>query len=178
MHDSDLEDEICEEVKNQYRIRAESETRAGVRRQVREFDRIRQTKRARAVRAESQSSLNSMQGAQEVPSTELVFVDGAVQLFETDGEPYSDAVLFSLSAESAQPLPADPSKPIQLHDCGDGSAIYADAQSLAAMNAAHPLTGSLHTWATEVLASSSKSLGNAVQEIRVLSRVQGLSASS
>ena len=44
MHDSDMEEEICEEVKNQYRIRAESETRAGVRRQVREFDRISRVK--------------------------------------------------------------------------------------------------------------------------------------
>ena len=48
----------------------------------------------------------------------------------------------------------EPEKIVQLHVCENGSAVYADAQALAAMNAAIPVTDSIHNWAAEILDSS------------------------
>eukprot|EP01048_Picozoa_sp_COSAG05_P009997 COSAG05_NODE_856_length_6943_cov_105.649912_4_plen_712_part_00 len=96
----------------------------------------------------------------------LVFVDGMIQVLEITESP---PCCLSLSAakDCAQHSQWEqPEKLVQLHVCDNGSAIYADAQALAAMNAAIPVTGSIETWAAEILTSSRPYLSALCEDAR------------
>ena len=85
----------------------------------------------------------------------LVFVDGKIQVKEIKESPPCCSSLSALEGCLQRNLDnIEPEKIVQLHVCENGSAIYADAQALAAMNAAIPVTDSIHNWAAEILVSS------------------------
>ena len=85
----------------------------------------------------------------------LSFVDGKIRV-NTAEISAADAVSLCSIGDCAQPQADVREKPILLHEGDSGPVLYADAPSLALMNACYPVTGSVHTWAAEILASSSE----------------------
>ena len=85
----------------------------------------------------------------------LSFVDGKIRV-NTAEISATDAVSLCSIGDCAQPQADVREKPILLHEGDSGPVLYADAPSLALMNACYPVNGSVHTWAAEILASSSE----------------------
>ena len=94
-----------------------------------------------------------------VSHTFLTFVNNAIEIEVKEIACIENAVPLASIEDCAQfRRPDNDNKPILLHDCVNGSNLYADSQSFAMMNSCIAVTGSAKTWSAEILASATQDI--------------------